>query len=505
MKKLIPVAAAIVAVVLLAFQHTDAWNSRYVKPDSKGQLVYAADKQGNTIPDFSRVGYHGGDKPIPDVPVVKIIQPATTGSSAEIIQSAIDEVSRRNPDQNGFRGTILLKKGTYIVPDIIRIKTSGIVLRGEGDSGNGTNIVSTATKQVSLLTISGEGKPTEVPGTRVDITDAYVPVGAKSFTVERTSHLKVGDRIMVFQPTNDQWVKDLKMDQIVERPGTKQWKASEYSFQFERIITGIEKNKIFLDNPVVSAIDKKYGGGQIYRYTYEGRISEVGVEQIRFISSYESDTAENHAWNAVQFDKIENGWARNISSRFFGNSCVTLENYARNISVLNSTCLDAKSVITGGRRYSFNNTGQLNLFMYCQATEGRHDFVTGARVCGPNAFVHCSATNTHSDIGPHHRWAIGTLYDNITTDGEINVQDRGNWGSGHGWAGITQIIWNCTARKATVQSPWAVGKNYCIGLKGEKNPGRFKDRPDGEWEGHNRRGLEPASLYEAQLRDRKKR
>ena len=141
--------------------------------------------------------------------------------------------------------------------------------------------------------------------------------------------------------------------------------------------------------------------------------------------------------------------------------------------------------------------------MNCHATDGRHDFVTGARVRGPNAFVHCSAKKTHADIGPHHRWAMGTLYDNIVTDGEINIQDRGNWGSGHGWAGVTQVAWNCTVKRAAIQNPWASGKNYAIGLKGGKFEGRLKGRPDAEWEGQNQEGLQPSSLYEAQLRSRK--
>jgi hypothetical protein len=99
---------------------------------------------------------------------------------------------------------------------------------------------------------------------------------------------------------------------------------------------------------------------------------------------------------------------------------------------------------------------------------------------------------------------MGTLYDNINTDGEINIQDRGNWGSGHGWAGVTQVLWNCTVQRAAVQSPWASGKNYCIGLKGGKYDGRFKGRPDGEWEGQNKDGLQPSSLYYAQLKARNK-
>lgn len=82
-------------------------------------------------------------------------------------------------------------------------------------------------------------------------------------------------------------------------------------------------------------------------------------------------------------------------------------------------------------------------------------------------FYNCTAFQTYADIGPHHRWAVGTLYDNIITDGEINVQDRGQMGSGHGWAGVTQVLWNCRAKRAAVQNPWTSGNNYNIGMKGQ--------------------------------------
>jgi hypothetical protein len=242
----------------------------------------------------------------------------------------------------------------------------------------------------------------------------------------------------------------------------------------------------------------------VYKYTFDGRVAEVGIENLVIESEYANDTDENHGWIAVQFDKAENCWARNLTSRYFGYSCVSLERNAKNITVIDSKCLDAKSQITGGRRYSFNNTGQLNLFMNLETTEGRHDFVTGAKVLGPNVFVNCKASNTHNDIGPHHRWAMGTLYDNIVTDGPINVQDRSNSGSGHGWSGVNQVFWNCKAKTAVVQSPWVSGKNYAIGMVAEKKPGNwFQDRPDGEWEGHNQSGLMPVSLYLTQLKARR--
>jgi len=496
-KKQLPL---LVAAVFLSFQpRTSAWESRLLHLQKDGQLQYIPDDKGNTLPDFSRVGYEQGDRPLPDIQVVRTVSPSNTGDARQVIQSAIDEVSSKMPDRNGFRGAILLKKGIYKIPGTLHIQADGVVLRGEGSE---TKLIAAGKGQRTLIDVAGAGDIREVPNTRTPITDSYVPAGAKSFRVSQTAGFKPGDSIIVFRPGTEAWIKDLKMDAIEARPGTRQWQAGEFDFRFERVITAVRGNTIFIDNPIVMAMEKQYGGGEIFKYHFDGRITRVGIEHLYCESEYASDTAEDHGWDAISFDKVANGWVRDVTSRYFGYSCVNLGNHARNISVLGCNCLDAKSQITGGRRYSFNNNGQMNLFADCHATEGRHDYVTGARVCGPNVFYHCSAERTHADIGPHHRWAMGTLYDNITTDGEINIQDRGNWGSGHGWSGVWQIVWNCTAKQAAVQSPWVSGRNYCIGLKGDKVQGRLKGRPDGEWEGQNKDGLQPASLYLAQLNER---
>ena len=494
----------IAALTAMAFSiNKDEWQSKLVTLNADGTLTYHPDEQGNILPDFSRVGYHEGDREIPNIPVVKTISAPTGGNAQQLIQDAINEVSKLTPDANGYRGTILLKKGIYKVADSLRITAGGIALRGEGsEAKTGTIIIASGAGQRTLLNIGGKGALKETPNTRVKITDGFVPVGTTSFNVVSAAGYAVGDRIIVYRPSPENWIHDLKMDQIVARQGTKQWKPGEYDMHYERIITKVEGNKVFIDNPIVMQMETKYGGGAIYKYTYAGRIAEVGVENIRFESEYANDTDENHGWIAIGIRNTENGWVKNVASRYFGYACVSTEGGSRNITVTECKCTDAKSVITGGRRYSFNNTGQLNLFLNCQAEDGRHDYVTGAKVCGPNVFYNSTAKNTHADAGPHHRWASGTLYDNIVSDGDIDIQDRGNMGSGHGWSGVTQILWNCTAAKAVVQKPWVSGQNYCISLHGSRDPGHFKDREDGYWEGQNKKGLVLTSLYTAQFKAR---
>lgn len=478
------------------------WHSKFIKLNSNGSLTYMPDAKGNIIPDFSRVGYYHGNRPIPVIPVVRTVQATDTNDYTIRIQAAIDEVSKRAPGADGFRGAVLLKKGVYRVNAPLQIQASGVVLRGEGNTKNGTVLIATDTNHNALVQVAGNGSVKAVAASRTSITDSYVPTGAFSFRVADASRFKPGDNIIIHYHFNDKWIQDIRMNQIVAREGTQQWKAGSFDLSFERTISKVEGNSITTDNPVVMAIDAQYGNAEVYSYSFEGRLQQVGIENLYCESIYAGDEDEAHSWDAIYINKVENGWVKAVTARYFSYACVNLDNQAKNITVLDGYCFDAKSLVTGGRRYSFCNNGQQNLFINCNTTEGRHDFVTGARVCGPNVFVNCSAKQTHADIGPHHRWSAGTLYDNIVTDGEINVQDRGNWGSGHGWAGVTQVLWHCSVKQAAVQSPWASGKNYCIGLKGGKYGGRFADRPDAEWEGQNKEGLQPSSLYYAQLKAR---
>ena len=475
-----------------------SWNSKHVSLNKDGSLKYTPDKLGNTIPVFSAVGYGGSKTAIPVVPTVKTIVPVQGDNTAHI-QQALNEIALLPLDVNGFRGALLLKKGTYPIAGTVRIAASGVVLRGEGEA---TILLGTGKQPRNLVSINGTGSRKAINGSRRRILEQYLPTGTFSFRLSSSEGLKVNDKIVVFRPGTKAWISALKMDQIAIRDSTsKQWTPAEYDLHFERTITAIEGDRITIDAPLMMPLEEKFGGGAVYQYSFEGRISHVGVENLSCVSEFAHATDEEHARTAVYVNRAEQGWVQYVTAKHFVFSCVDLGHLSKNFTVQYCRSLEPKSQITGGRRYSFNNDGQYHLVQHCYASEGRHDFVTGARVCGPNVFFHCKAENTHADIGPHHRWAVGTLYDNIVTDGEINIQDRGNWGTGHGWAGVTQVLWHCTASKAAVQNPWVSGYNYCIGLQGTRYEGRLKGRLNGEWEGMNKKGLAPASLYRAQLEE----
>ncbi len=462
-------------------------------PAADGTPFLQPDERGNRIPDFSNCGYGGGGVELPVVPVREKVAPLP-GDAAAVIQAAIDKVSAMAIGRDGFRGAVLLARGTYRIASSVEIHASGVVLRGEGDAETGTTLIATGAGQRTLIEVAGSGNHRELKNTRRAIVDDYIPVGARSFHLNSTAGLKIGSRLIVYRPSTAEWIHALGMDRIppskVQK--TKQWTAGSKDLEFDRVVTAIDGQKITLDAPIVCALDCRYGGGSVFEYDFPGRIEHVGVENIRGVSEFRSPTDEDHGWVFVGMQAIENGWVRNVTAEHFGFSAVRLSRGAKWITVGDCRCLDPISQISGGRRYSFDlDGGELTLWQRCFARNGRHDFVTGSLVAGPSAFVDCTAEQAHADAGPHHRWAVGILYDNVKTDGGLNARNRGNSGTGHGWAGANQVFWNCTAGEMICENP-PTADNWAIGCTAKTHRG------NGRWESVGE-PVTPSSLYRAQL------
>lgn len=443
--------------------------------------------------DFSCVGYRYGIKDIPVCPAnITLHAPADGTDATAMIQKALDEV--KTP------GAVLLKGGEYKVSAPLVISRDGVVLRGER---NKTVIRYVGKEQISIIHVGKKNK--RELGKSVGITE-NAPVGQEWVNVQDPSVFTVGEEVTVFFYPNEKWIQDLKMDQIAPRPRLKQWKPSDYKLYWSRKITRIEKGKIWFDAPLVMALDKEYAQKMSLVKTVWDRIEECGVEDLIIDNDYDetvldakgNQVDEAHAWSGIEVNAAQHSWVKGITSRHMGFSIVTLKSGARNVTVKDCVSLEPVSQITGGRRYAlYIGGGELCLFENCKADHDRHGVVTSARVPGPSVFLNCVMTNMYNGIGPHHRWATGILYDNCKTDGLIELQDRGNWGTGHGWAGANHVLWNCEGKEIVCQNPWNVALNWCVGGVGTKVGGRL-ERPDGIWLSYGKH-VEPASLYRYQL------
>eukprot|EP00339_Tiarina_fusa_P000739 CAMPEP_0117014640 /NCGR_PEP_ID=MMETSP0472-20121206/11839_1 /TAXON_ID=693140 ORGANISM="Tiarina fusus, Strain LIS" /NCGR_SAMPLE_ID=MMETSP0472 /ASSEMBLY_ACC=CAM_ASM_000603 /LENGTH=940 /DNA_ID=CAMNT_0004718249 /DNA_START=59 /DNA_END=2877 /DNA_ORIENTATION=- len=474
----------------------------------------------NTVPDYSVVGYKGGGVPIPFLEVKQTLSPSanTADDRRADIQAAIDAVAALPLDADGFRGAVLLEAGVYSVgAPGLQVYDSGIVIRGQGQGETGgTKIVFTSTETDSYavtLGFTNGGLDNVEPGdVTYPITDSYVPVGSKSFTLSDASSFAVGETIVIQLQPNDDWI--LHMSDM----GQWGWTPASYSITWRRVVTAVNGNELTVDNPIVQAIEDVYGGAIVYQYELLYReesveIENVGIENIRIESIFASETDENHGKHAVRVQRVNDGWIRQLTARHFWSGAVLLRRSSHDVTVEDSASVDPKGTLGGGRRYGFViDDGSSILVHRCYVRDGRHDYASSSRTAGPNVFVDSLSVDSYNDIGPHERFSTGQLYDNIKTNmnplddndngGEMNVQNRGSSGSGHGWAGVQIMFWNSEATRwrahaANGAMSWAIGM---IGEKGGFLSNRIPE-PDGIIQSHGTH-VTPRSLYYTQLKDR---
>lgn len=511
------------------------WQSNLVLYNNLGRLSYTADSFGNKIPDFSFAGYKNGNEDIPAAAVVKTISPVA-GDNTSHIQQAIHEVALLSKDAKGIRGAVLLNAGVYRVNGTIRINESGIILRGVGDDADSTantiiNAVGDTPHQRSVIVAGGGStsrwKEKDPAVAQQNISSDTVHAGSRIFSVADASQYNVGDNIIIYHPCTDAWLKSIDYGgthsgepaaDSVDVP----WKVNSYPIVYNRNIVAKNGNTIIIDVPVFYTLIKSLSPSYIYKYARTNLQTMIGIENLRIdidagdVTS-NPDGNENHAWNAVEMNQLEDSWVKNCTMLHFGHAGV-ITNTATRVTVEQCSALDPVSIITGERRYNFNTytASQQILFKECKATNGRHHYVSnGTTYASGNVFLDCTSSGAYASSEGHRSWSQGFLWDNHKElDGPrsglkivLALYNRGYYGTSHGWAIVNSVAWNCDVRTASliVQKP-PTSQNFAIGCKGDvtgqKPPAPF-DHSEGYIEGTGKDSLNPRSLYYAQLTDRK--
>lgn len=470
-----------------------------------GHLVYQQDAKGNQVPDFSHVGYGSGTQPIPQVPVQITLSPQANGDDTARIQQAIDTVSHHTPNTQGLRGAVLLQAGQYRIGGTLNIQTSGVVLRGANSGPNGTVLVAQGSPH-TLVKVAGTGT-WAIDGTSHHITDSYVPVGAFTFHVDSTAGLKVGDSIIVQRPTSAAWIHTLGMDQLPPRKDGRpihQWIPGP-GLNFDRTITAINNQQITIDAPLTNAIEQQYTNAIIWRYSFPGRISQVGIEDLSS-DGQAFTTAPGYAsggyFNSefAHIDAVENGWMQHVVFQHYGNG-ISLGSTAKWVTISNVQALNMGRVSVSAAPAAFSVDGQFNLVEQCQVTGSyMHAWVTQEWEAGPNVFTQCTATGEHMDAAPHQRWGTGTLFDDMSITGQFSLINRGNEGSGQGWSAANDVLWNCKTATYEVQSP-PTAQNWAIGCTGKINTSPLFPGTQGYIDSPGQ-PVQPTSLYAEQLAER---
>jgi hypothetical protein len=383
--------------------------------------------------------------------------------------------------------------------------------RGGGRGGPGGGGAGPAT----LIRISGASRVTTLDDTKQPVTDDYVPVGARTLTVASARDFKAGDTVVVRRIGNQAWIDEVGMNS--DAPGGR-WQP--FNVEYDRVVTDVQGNRITVDAPIFCAIEKRWGGGEVIKYTDAGRIEHVGVENLRGVSEFDPSVRtrdygnmdrnnyaaeeyysdENHFNNLVVFDNVKNAWVRNVTALHFVTSMVGTQRGSKWITIQDCVSREPVSQRRGGRRFIFALRGQLALVQRCQSDKGRHSFMTGQPNGSGNVFLDCKATSPYSSSEPHEQWATGNLYDNV----EAPLTARFWKNISIGWAGANTVFWNCRGDFMVQKPPTA--QNYVFGHIGVNAvvyniPLQDTTKENGHLESLDRH-VAPRSLYLTQLRER---
>ncbi|MBK7629541.1 MAG: T9SS type A sorting domain-containing protein [Ignavibacteriales bacterium] len=517
-------------ILTLSVTAQTTWESTRVFFEND-KLKYTSDAEGNKIPDFSYAGYKNSEVEIPFVQSVLTISPIV-GDNTLHIQTALNQVAALPPNSDGFRGALYMEPGIYNVYGTIRLNISGVVIRGAGDGDDSTSntiIVGRENNpaQRSIIIAGGGGTSKwfdQVSGTNKNIISDTVFVGDKEFYVEDSSPYSVGDNIIIFHPSTDSWLLSIQYggthytESGAEVGVDLPWVPGQENIVYNRYITAIDANKITIDAPVFNTLFRSLSQSYIYKYARSGIVTNIGVENLRIDIETAGGLDENHAWQAIDMYQIEDAWVRNCTMLHFGQSAVRT-NTATRITIDSCNALDPISTIEGERRYNFNvyTASQLILFKNCSATNGRHHYVSnGYSYTSGCVFLDCTSSGAYTSSEGHRRWSQGLLYDNVVDlNGPraglnarlLGLYNRGYYGTSHGWSVAHSVAWNCDVANGDliVQKP-PTAQNYAIGCSGARITGQYPpapfNDPQGFIEGSNQLGLNPRSLFLAQLEDR---
>lgn len=494
-----------------ASSHAQSWQSDLVRVAPDGKITYNKDSDGFILPDFSHAGYGGGGAAIPKVETVMRIAPVAGDNTAHI-QHAIDRLALMPANAEGIRGALLMTKGLYEVHGTIYLRGNGMVLRGEGYGDNpafSTILLAKGdTPRHRTVLVVGAGTDYALDAGIRDkqfITDNKIEVGAYRFHVADASAYKAGDRIAFFHPCTEEWLT------AVGRGGspTGEWKASAYPIQFHRRITAVNGNEITVDVPFYYTFDKSLSPSYIYKFDDGVFRHNLGVENFRVDIETAMGEDEDHAWDAVGFNTVEDGWALNMVALHFGQAGFNTRSSSR-VTLENCKAIDPVGIRTGSRFYNFclNTFSQQILVKACYGSKGRHNFISNgiSSVVGC-VFLNCVSEEVSNTNEGHRHWSTGMLFDGFR---EVNpakpivlaIYNRGSFGTHHGWAAAQCVLWNCDVSeggKMIVQKP-PTSQNYLIGGRGTEASATWQFKGEtGYVEGLNRPNLYPVSLYEAQL------
>ena len=371
-----------------------------------------------------------------------------------------------------------------------------MVLRGSGNTENGTILLGTGLEREALIRVLGVDD--KKLGETFEFNTAYTPLGTQKIQLKNASKLKPSDEIIISKALTDNWIKELKMDDFGAETAWIGWKKNDWNISWNRIVTKISGNEVTLNAPLTMALDDVYGTAKVTVYSWPGRIEQIGIENILMKSTYNASNPkdEEHRWQGISIENTKNAWVKQVNFKHFAGGAVAALKSAQQITVEDCIATEPISEIGGFRRHTFYTEGQQTLFQRCYSEYGYHDFAVGGfGTTGPNVFIQCESYLPFNNSGAIGSWATGILFDVSYVNGHaLSYNNREQNGRGAGWTAANSVIWETSASKIENYSP-PTAQNWAFGTWGGIMAG------DGHWKDVNGH-ISPRSLFYAQLGNR---
>jgi hypothetical protein len=496
-----------------------------------------------TLDDFSYVGYRLGEQDLGGDPCRRVFPISSEGDISAELQSAIDSAGKLGG------GIVAIPKGHYTMSSAVSIPWDNVSISGAGsgetfievptnyDSHEAENMAEGLFTFGRALNTSNRGWVDKGPV----VASVTVPVarGALAVDTADASAVAIGSWVVVQQYFSQALVN------ANSRP-PDQWQANStfdhsiFSFSYLRRVAAKSGNRIFLDAPIPRSLDPS--DNPIHLRLTDGNMHEnsgVAGLTIEFDNNTDLRTGRPHG-TAVYFEGMRDGWVYDVHVLNLPRNGLYADFSAR-ITFLDCSVKGAQDKGGNGYGYGFLEGASQNLlYRKCTGEDTRHNFISSRSLTSMIVYNRCVSKNAADPDDTHYAFEQAILWDKHTQlNGEsLAMFNRGDESNGAYETLASGVIWNFFGDGiagaqpdggAIYVKPSPDGEAIVIGVSGNH---QVYDNSEGNtvkpfvrgdlmpasaglqvgtgagalgnvlYEGLYRTGLEPESLYEAQLETR---
>jgi hypothetical protein len=524
---------------------TETWSSQLFPKVGGKFTIQTANFVGRnwTLDDFSYAGYRLGEDSLGNVPCHRVVRITGRGDISAELQQAIDAVGTAGG------GIVAIPKGHFTMSSAVSIPYNNVSILGESsadtliripsnyDSHEGTNMAEAVFTFGRKLNSSNRGWVDRGPV--IATVSSPVPRGAVAVETDDASKVGIGSWVVVQQyfwqtlvdnnsRTPDKWQANSTFDHSI------------FSFSYLRRVISKSGNRIVLDAPVPTTLDP--ANNPVHIRLTDGTMHEnSGIARltISFEPNIDPRTGRPHG-TAVYFEGMRDGWVYDVHLLDFPRNGFYADFSAR-ITFLDSSVKGAQDKGGNGYGYGFlEGASQSILYRRCRGEDTRHNFISSRSLTSLIVYNRCVSVNATEPDDTHYAFEQAILWDNHTqlNGDSLTAFNRGDESNGAYETLASGVIWNffgdglpgrLPQGGAVFVKPSPDGEAIVIGVNGKH---RVYDNSKGNtvspfvpgdpmpafagfqvgigagalgnvlYEGLYQPGLDPESLYDAQLQNR---